>query len=179
MNTDRIEHSTLTARTEDRAQYAVTHEQDAAANTAAEDEIIARALAILESRMATSGVPLTSPGAARDWVRLKVGTLPHEEFGCIWLNSQNQVISAGQMFRGTLTQTSVYQREVVKEALRNNASAVILYHNHPSGHAAPSNADEILTRNLKEALKLVDVRVLDHFVVTAAKVTSFAEKGLM
>lgn len=172
-----IDHNDLTAQTEDRAQYVVTHhEQDEAAS---EDAIIARALAILEKRMATFGVSLTTPGAARDWARIKIGTLPHEEFGCIWLNAQNQMIAAGQLFRGTLTQTSVYPREIVREAIKHNAASVILYHNHPSGSAMPSTADEFLTRNLKEALGFVDVRVLDHLIVTATEVTSFAEKGLL
>ena len=93
--------------------------------------------------------------------------------------SQHEVIEADEIFRGTLTQTSVYPREVVKEALRHNAAAVIFYHNHPSGAAEPSPADEMLTRQLKDALNLVDVRVLDHFVVTAEQTTSFAEKGLL
>jgi DNA repair protein RadC len=100
-------------------------------------------------------------------------------FGVLWLDAQNRLIEAEELFRGTLTQTSVYPREVVKAALTRNAGAAILYHNHPSGSAEPSRADELLTGNLKTALALVDVRVLDHFVVTAGKVTSFAARGLM
>ena len=171
------DHNTLTAKTETRAQYAVQREINAAA--ANEDAIIAQALEILARRMRTSGVMMASPQVVRDWLRLRVGGRPHEEFGCIWLNAQHDLIEAGEMFRGTLTQTSVYPREVVKEALRHNAAAVIFYHNHPSGAAEPSPADEMLTRQLKDALNLVDVRVLDHFVVTAEQTTSFAEKGLL
>ena len=170
------DHNTLTAKTETRAQYAVKREISAAAN---EDAIIAQALEILARRMRNTGMMMDSPEVVRDWLRLRVGGKPHEEFGCIWLNARHEVIEAGELFRGTLTQTSVYPREVVKEALRHNAAAVIFYHNHPSGAADPSPADEMLTRQLKDALNVVDVRVLDHFVVTAEETTSFAEKGLL
>ena len=172
-----IDHNALAAKTETRAQYAVQREINA--TVANEDAIIAQALEILARRMRTSGVMMDSPQVVRDWLRLRVGGKPHEEFGCIWLNAQHNLIEAGEMFRGTLTQTSAYPREVVKEALHHNAAAVIFYHNHPSGAAEPSLADEMLTRQLKDALNLVDVRVLDHFVVTAEKTTSFAEKGLL
>lgn len=171
------DHNTLTAKTETRAQYAVQREINA--TVANEDAIIAAALEILARRMRSSGVLMDSPKVVRDWLRMRVGGKPHEEFGCIWLNAAHEVIEAGEMFRGTLTQTSAYPREVVKEALHHNAAAVIFYHNHPSGAAEPSPADEMLTRQLKDALNLVDVRVLDHFVVTAEQTTSFAEKGLL
>lgn len=171
------DHNTLTAKTETRAQYAVQREINA--TVANEDAIIAAALEILARRMRSSGVLMDSPEVVRDWLRMRVGGKPHEEFGCIWLNAQHDLIEAGEMFRGTLTQTSAYPREIVKEALHHNAAAVIFYHNHPSGAAEPSLADEMLTRQLKDALNLVDVRVLDHFVVTAEQTTSFAEKGLL
>lgn len=171
------DHNTLAAKTETRAQYAVQREINA--TVANEDAIIAAALEILARRMRSSGVLMDSPEVVRDWLRMRVGGKPHEEFGCIWLNAAHEVIEAGEMFRGTLTQTSAYPREVVKEALHHNAAAVIFYHNHPSGAAEPSPADEMLTRQLKDALNLVDVRVLDHFVVTAEQTTSFAEKGLL
>lgn len=171
------DHNTLTAKTETRAHYAVKREINAAAVN--EDAIIAQALEILARRMRNAGMMTDSPEVVRDWLRLRVGGKPHEEFGCIWLNTRHEVIEAGEMFRGTLTQTSAYPREVVKEALHHNAAAVIFYHNHPSGAADPSLADEMLTRQLKDALNLVDVRVLDHFVVTAEETTSFAEKGLL
>ncbi|HYN12127.1 MAG TPA: DNA repair protein RadC [Burkholderiales bacterium] len=122
---------------------------------------------------------LTSPGAVRDYLRLKLGGLQHEVFVCIWLDAQHRVVATQESFRGTLTQTSVYPREIVKAALRANAAAVIFAHNHPSGVAQPSQADELLTRTLKEALALVDVKVLDHFIIAGNHAISFAERGLL
>jgi len=126
-----------------------------------------------------AGAALTAPGAVRDYLRLLLGTRPHEAFVCLFLDAQHRVIRAEELFRGTLTQTSVYPREVVKAALAANAAAVIFAHNHPSGVAQPSQADELLTRQLKEALALVDVRVLDHFIVAGTQALSFAERGLL
>ena len=126
-----------------------------------------------------SGAALTSPGAVRDYLRLSIGTKAHEVFVCLWLDAQHRVIHAEEAFRGTLTQTSVYPREIVKKALEVNAAAVIFAHNHPSGAAQPSQADELLTRNLKEALALVDVKVLDHFIIAGNQAISFAERGLL
>ena len=121
-----------------------------------------------------------SPQAVRDWLRLRLGHLPHETFCIMLLDARHRLIEAVDLFRGTLTQTSVYPREVVKLALSHNAAAVILAHNHPSGASEPSTADEVLTRTLKDSLALVDVRVLDHFVVPAhGKPVSFAERGLL
>jgi DNA repair protein RadC len=125
------------------------------------------------------GSALTSPGAVRDYLRLALGGREHEVFVCLWLDAQHRVISFQESFRGTLTQTSVYPREIVKAALAANAAAVIFAHNHPSGVAQPSQADELLTRNLKEALGLVDVKVLDHFIVAGSQALSFAERGLL
>ena len=122
---------------------------------------------------------LTSPGAVRDYLRLALGHREHEVFVCIWLDAQHKVVGAEEAFRGTLTQTSVYPREIVKKALSRNAAAVIFAHNHPSGVAQPSQADELLTRNLKEALALVEVKVLDHFIVAGNQAISFAERGLL
>ncbi len=122
---------------------------------------------------------LTSPGAVRDFLRHKLAGLPHEVFVCIQLDAQHRVIAFEELFRGTLTQTSVYPREVVKAALRANSAAVIFAHNHPSGACQPSQADELLTRNLKEALAMVDVKVLDHFIVAGTGAMSFAERGLL
>ena len=122
---------------------------------------------------------LTSPGAVRDLLKLKLAGLPHEVFVCIQLDAQHRVIAIEELFRGTLTQTSVYPREVVKAALRANSAAVIFAHNHPSGACQPSQADELLTRNLKEALALVDVKVLDHFIVAGTSTLSFAERVLL
>ena len=126
-----------------------------------------------------AGTALTSPGAVRDYLRLALGALPHEVFICIWLDAQHRAIRFQEAFQGTLTQTSVYPREIVKAALANNAAAVIFAHNHPSGVAQPSQADELLTRNLRDALTLVDVKVLDHFVIAGNQAISFAERGLL
>jgi len=122
---------------------------------------------------------LTSPGAVRDYLRLAIADREHEVFVCLWLDAQHRVLRFEELFRGTLTQTSVYPREIVKAGLRANAAAVIFAHNHPSGAAQPSRADELLTRNLKDALALVDVKVLDHFVVAGKQTLSFAERGLL
>ncbi len=126
------------------------------------------------------GTLFSSPGAVRDYLRLHLAGLPYEVFFAIWLDAQNRLIAAEELFRGTLTQTSVYPREVVKTALSRNAAAVVLAHNHPSGLAEPSRADELLTRELKQALALIDVRVLDHFIVAGqSQPLSFAERGLL
>src|SRR5260370_5468522 len=122
---------------------------------------------------------LTSPGAVRDYLRLALAGRKHEVFVCVWLDAQDRVVKSEELFAGTLTQTSVYPREVVKAALRVNAAAVIFAHNHPSGVAQRSQADELLTRSLKEALALVDVKVLDHFIVAGNQAISFAERGLL
>jgi DNA repair protein RadC len=122
---------------------------------------------------------LTSPGAVRDYLRLRLASRKEEAFVCIWLDAQHRAIAIEEPFRGTLTQTSVYPREIVKAALRFNAAAVIFAHNHPSGVAQPSQSDELLTRNLKEALSLIEVKVLDHFIVAGNQAISFAERGLL
>lgn len=122
---------------------------------------------------------LNSPGAVRDYLRAAIGHRGHEIFMCIWLDAQHKVIGLEEAFEGTLTQTSVYPREIVRRALIRNAAAVIFAHNHPSGVAQPSAADELLTRQLKDALALVDVRVLDHFIVAGNQALSFAERGLL
>ena len=122
---------------------------------------------------------LTSPEAVRDYLRLTLASLPHEAFVVLFLDSQHRLLSADELFRGTLAQTSVYPREIVKAALAHNAAAVIFAHNHPSGVAEPSRADELLTQALKQALALVDIRTLDHFVVAGHRVVSFAERGLL
>jgi DNA repair protein RadC len=122
---------------------------------------------------------LCSPGAVRDFLRLTLIGRGHEVFLAVLLDAQNRVLACEELFRGTLTQTSVYPREVVKCALAHNAAAVILAHNHPSGVAEPSHADEMLTRSLKQALALVDIKVLDHFIVAGNSALSFAERGLI
>ncbi|HPT48813.1 MAG TPA: DNA repair protein RadC [Accumulibacter sp.] len=126
------------------------------------------------------GHVFSSPGAVRDYLRLHLAGLPHEVFFALWLDAQNRLIAAEELFRGTLTQTSVYPREVVKRALWHNAAAVVLAHNHPSGVAEPSQADQVLTSELKRILTLIEVRVLDHFIVAAQSLPlSFAERGLL
>jgi len=122
---------------------------------------------------------LASPQAVRDYLRLSLSARPHEVFIGLFLDSQNRLLAAEELFRGTLAQTSVYPREVVKAALARNAAAMIFAHNHPSGLAEPSRADELLTQALKQALALVDIRTLDHFVVAGSRLTSFAERGLL
>ena len=122
---------------------------------------------------------LSSPRAVRDYLRLLLSGREHEVFVVLLLDAQHRVIASEELFRGTLTQTSVYPREVVKCALKHNSAAVIFAHNHPSGVAEPSHADELLTRSLKAALALVDVQVLDHFIVAGTRTMSFAERGLL
>ena len=123
------------------------------------------------------GVSLSSPKAVKDYLVLSLSALPHEVFQVLFLNMRNELIASEELFRGTLSQTSVYPREVVKRALALNAAAVILAHNHPSGVAEPSHADRLLTDAIKSALGLVDVRVLDHLIVGGRTALSFAEHG--
>lgn len=144
-----------------------------------EESIIARALDILARRMRKAETYFSSPSAVRDYLRLKMTELEFEIFSVIFLDAQHGVIATEEMFRGTLTQTSVYPREVVKRALHHNAAAVIFAHNHPSGVCEPSRADEMLTDALKKALALVDVKALDHFIVAGMNCLSFAERGLL
>jgi DNA repair protein RadC len=126
-----------------------------------------------------SGDALNSPRAVRDYLQLMLRSREQEVFMVIFLDAQHRVLAAEELFHGTLTQTSVYPREVVKRALYHNAAATILAHNHPSGVAEPSQSDQLLTDALKQALSLVDVRVLDHFIVAGAGSLSFAERGLL
>ena len=125
------------------------------------------------------GDMLNSPIAVREYMQIHFSGREYESFVAIFLDAQHQVIVVDELFKGTLTQTSVYPREVVKAGLRNNASAVIFAHNHPSGVAEPSQSDRMLTDALKQALALVDIRVLDHFIVAGSSVLSFAERGLL
>jgi DNA repair protein RadC len=144
-----------------------------------EDDLIRAALHILESRLHERDISLTSPQSVRDYLRLLFTGLEHEVFVTLFLDAQHRLIVAEEMFRGTLTQTSVHPRELVKAALRYNAAAVILAHNHPSGVAEPSRADELLTETLRQTLGLVDVRTLDHIVVAGSSTVSFAERGML
>ncbi len=122
---------------------------------------------------------LSTPEHVKDYLRLFFAGREYESFVVLFLDSQNRLIVASEMFRGTLSQSSVYPREVVKEALRLNAASLIFSHNHPSASTTPSRADEILTQTLKSALALVDVRVLDHVIVAGNQTLSFAERGLI
>ncbi len=141
---------------------------------------VARELLLRDLHEQMRSTPImSSPQALRDWLRLHCAGLEHEVFLVLYLDAHHRLIEAEELFRGTLTQTSVYPRELVKGALARNAAALAVAHNHPSGEAEPSRADELLTQNLKSALSLVDVRVIDHFVVAGDQILSFAERGLV
>lgn len=158
------------AHSEDVAPYAVTR---------AETDTIRAALALLEARLRQPGKAFDAPQTVKSFLTLQLADLEYEVFGVLWLDAQNRLIQDDRLFRGTLTQTSVYPREIVKAALARNAAGAILYHNHPSGCPDPSNADVMLTKTLKDALALVDTRVLDHIIVAGINTASFAEKGLI
>lgn len=149
-----------------------------AASRRTEDRTILRAISILRSRFKARDV-FSSPDAVKDFLRLQGQGLDHEVFAVMFLDAQNRLIAYQRMFRGTLTQTSVYPREIIKEALNLAAASVILHHNHPSGHVLPSRSDEVLTHTVKAALALVDVRVLDHVITSDEGALSMAEKGLL
>ena len=141
---------------------------------------VARELLLRDLReQMARGPAMISPQVLRDWLRLYCAGLEHEVFLVLYLDANHRLIAHEELFRGTLTQTSVYPRELVKGALARNAAALAVAHNHPSGQAEPSRADEYLTKTLKSALSLVDVRVLDHFVVGGDQVVSLAERGLI
>jgi DNA repair protein RadC len=143
-----------------------------------DNDTIAQAMAILARRMVEREV-LASSTTVKNYCQLWIARKPHECFCVLFLDSQNRLIECEEMFRGTLAQTSVYPREVVKRALEVGAAAVILTHNHPSGTVQPSRPDEVLTQTLKAALALVDVRVLDHVIVAPGQSLSMAERGLL
>jgi DNA repair protein RadC len=138
-------------------------------------EIARRAL----SQQLAQAPVFDNPALVKQFVALTLGALGHEVFAVLFLDNQHRLLQHEEMFRGTLTHTSVYPREVARRALELNSAAVIFAHNHPSGAAEPSRADEVLTQSLKAALQLVDVRVLDHLVVGRGQVVSFAERGLL
>ena len=142
------------------------------------EQILTAARAILARRV-RRGTTLTSPRAARDYLTLRLADREHEVFTILFLDTRHRLIDCTELFRGTIDGASVHPREVVKEALKHNAAAVILAHNHPSGVAEPSQADEIITTRLRDALALIDVRVLDHLIVAGSSVTSLAERGIL
>ena len=164
-----------TARSEDSPKYATLPTPQA------DDEIILKALQILNRRVCTQDL-LTSPDDVKNYLVMRAATLKdpsREVFSVMYLNSQHRLITVQDEFVGTISQTSVYPREIVRAALRHGAAAVVLTHNHPSGNVEPSKADEILTQTLKSTLALVDVRVLDHIVVAGGQAVSMAERGLI
>jgi len=142
------------------------------------DQIIAAARSAIASRF-RRGTSLDSPQATRDYLTLKLGTREFETFCCLYLDNRHRLIEFVELFRGTIDGASVHPREVVKEALRHNAAAVIFAHPHPSGVAEASGADEAITRRLVQALQLVDIRVLDHLIVAGGEIVSLAERGLL
>lgn len=145
-----------------------------------DEDIVATALRILEEKIAyrVSLDAIESPQSARDYVKLRLAEQEREVFACMWLDNRHRVIQWDELFYGTIDGASVHPREVVKQALKVNAAAVILVHNHPSGVSEPSRADEQITHRLKDALALVDIRVLDHLIV-GESVTSLAERGII
>jgi len=163
---------TLTVRSEESPEYATRTKSN-------DDAIVAQAMQILAGRLRKTEDAFTSPQDVKDYLALRISSKDHEVFVVLFLDAQHRLIVAEEMFRGTLTQTSVYPREVVKAAIAHNAAAVVLAHNHPSGHVEPSRADETLTQTLKSALALVDVRVLDHVVVSFGRSVSMAERGMI
>lgn len=147
-----------------------------------DDLIIAHAMAILKERMRISCVSMDSPKTVKNYLALKLESLEAEVFGVLMLDAQHRLIEDVQMFTGTISQTSVYPREVVKSALLYNAAAIFIYHNHPSGIAEPSLSDRMLTKRLQESLALVEIRILDHIVVaggSGGEAFSFCEKGML
>lgn len=159
------------AKSEDAPVYGIKIDLD--------QSIINQALAILAARLGPKSDVFSDPASVKSYLRLRIGGLEYETFTVMFLNAQHGLIGCVDMFRGTIDQTSVYPREIVKEALRRNAAAVVFSHNHPSGSVEPSRADTTLTATLKAALALVDVRVLDHVIVSPTGDMSFAERGLI
>ena len=142
------------------------------------DQILEAAREVID-RKVQRGASLTSPEVVKEYLCAKLGGAESEVFAVLFLDTQHRLIEYAEMFRGTIDSASVYPREVVKAAIRHNAAAVVVSHNHPSGSPEPSGADRALTQRLKESLALVDVRTLDHIVVTGSSTTSFAERGLI
>lgn len=147
-----------------------------------DDSIVKQAIELIQSKLKSPGMVLTNPNLVREYLILRLAKFEEEHFSMVLLDNQHKVIGFENIFRGTIDAAAVYPREIVKTALAHNAAAVILAHNHPSGNPEPSNADITLTRRLKDALALIDVRVLDHIIVGGCSqtlTTSFAERGLI
>lgn len=166
-------------RSEEQMGYETGRAKPDAMAREQEDIVIEQALAILDQRMFQHGEALISPRDSAAFLKLKLGGYQWEVFGCLFLDNRHRVLAFEEMFRGTLDGASVHPREVVRAALNHNAAAVILSHNHPSGVAEPSAADRNITRQLRDALQLIDVRVLDHLVIGAGEPTSMAARGLI
>lgn len=147
-------------------------------NDAEKQSVVTLAMKVLVVRHRT-GRSFSSPAETRDYLRLRLADYRNEVFGALFLDNRHRIIAVRELFQGTIDGASVHPRVVVQQAMEVNAAAMVFYHNHPSGVAEPSQADEMITRRLKEALALVDVRVLDHFVVSAGDSVSFAERGLL
>lgn len=147
-------------------------------DVSSDDQIVEQALNILSKRCAP-GEAFSSPRDVRDFLRLKIGVRKNECFGMIFLDCRHRVLRVAELFEGTISGASVHPRVVVQHAFEANAAAVILYHNHPSGISDPSAADQALTTRLRDALALIEIRVLDHFIVSANDSYSFAEHGLL
>ena len=145
---------------------------------ATHDEVIQAARASLARRV-SRGAVLQSPGATRDFILVELSDRSHESFCVLYLDNRHRVIAWQELFRGTIDGATVHPREVVKEALSRDSAACILVHNHPSGVAEPSHADELITRRIRESLALVDIRLLDHLIVAGGTVLSFAERGFL
>jgi DNA repair protein RadC len=163
-------------------QFALTLEPDETRRTELSDEerdLIARAIGCLEARYQVSKDALTSPEATRDYLKLRLDGVPYEVFAVLLLDNRHRVLRYVELFRGTVDGASVHPREVVRLVLATNAAAVIFAHNHPSGVAEPSQADLHITQRLKDALALIDVRVLDHLIIGEGQGTSLAERGLI
>ena len=142
-------------------------------------QTIHRAINLLEKQLREPGVPFLSTSATRDWLRLNLAGQEREMFVVLYLDNQHRLIAHEALFSGTINCASVYPREVVKSALKHNAASVVLAHNHPSGCAEPSKSDRLVTGKLSAALALVDVKVLDHFIIGHREIVSFAERGLL
>lgn len=142
-----------------------------------DQQTIRTALTLLECQLREPGAAFTSSSSVRDWLRLQLATLDREAFTVLWLDNQHRLIDHDTLFLGTINSITVHPREVVKSGLKNNAAAAVLAHNHPSGAAEPSQADRLITERLKQALDLVDIRLLDHLVVGGMDIVSFAERG--
>ena len=142
-------------------------------------KIIRRALKILESRMTYESDVFTNPSDTKNYLRLKLGGNEREVFAVMYLSNRNQLISYEELFFGTIDGSTVHVREVVKLGLSLNAAAIICAHNHPSGVCEPSHADEMITKRIKDACGLMDIKVLDHLIVSGTEAISFAERGLI